>query len=86
MQVLLTIALIAAAAAVFIAVQQRLDRMRREVRAAWELLEPNQDNEAAKLVYNKHAAAYNNALQVFPANIIAPLTGFKPARLFKAES
>jgi hypothetical protein len=56
------------------------------VRAAWELLEPNQDNEAAKVVYNKHAVAYNNALQVFPANIIAALTGFKPARLFKTES
>ena len=82
MQVLLTIILIAAAAAWVLAVQQRLDRMRREVKAAWKLLEPNQTNEAAKAVYNRHVAAYNSALEVFPANIVAPLTGFKPAKPF----
>jgi hypothetical protein len=82
MQVLLTIILIAAAAAWVLAIQQRLDRMRREVKAAWKLLEPNQTNEAAKAVYNRHVAAYNSALEVFPANIVAPLTGFKPAKPF----
>ena len=82
MQVLLTIILIAAAAAWVLAIQQRLDRMRREVKAAWKLLEPNQTNDAAKAVYNRHVAAYNSALEVFPANIVAPLTGFKPAKPF----
>ena len=82
MQVLLTIVLIAAAAAWVIAIQQRLERMRTEVKAAWKLLEPDQANDAAKTVYNKRVAAYNSALEVFPANIVAPLTGFKPARPF----
>ena len=82
MQVLLTIVVIAAVGAAFLGVQQRLDRMRKEVKAAWKLLEPNQANEAAKAVYNKRVAAYNSALEVFPGNIVAPLTGFKPARPF----
>ena len=82
MQVLLTVVLIAAAAAAFVAVQQRLDRMRREVTAAWKLLEPNQSNEAAKAVYNKRVAAYNAALDAFPGNLVGPLVGFKPARPF----
>ena len=82
MQVLLTIALLAAVAAWWAAVHRRLERMRSEVRAAWKLLEPNQANEAAKAVYNKHVAAYNAELENFPAYLIAPLTGFKPARPF----
>ena len=82
MQVLVTIILIGVAAAWLIAVQQRLDRMRREVKAAWKLLEPDQTNDAVKVVYNKHVAAYNAALGVFPANIVGSLTGFKPARPF----
>jgi hypothetical protein len=81
-QVLLTIILIAAAAAWVLAVHQRLDRLRREVKAAWKMLEPNQTNEAVKAVYNKHVAAYNAALEIFPANIVGPLAGFKPARPF----
>jgi hypothetical protein len=82
MQVLLTIILIAAVGAAFVFVQQRLDRMRREVKAAWKLLEPDQTNEAAKTVYNKRVAAYNAMLEAFPANIVGPLVGFKPARPF----
>jgi hypothetical protein len=82
MQVLLTIVLIGIAAAAFVALQQRLQRMKQEVKAAWKLLESNQTNEAAKVVYNKRVAAYNTALQVFPSNIVAALTGFKPAKPF----
>ena len=82
MQVLLTIIVIGAAAAWALAVQRRLVRMRRDVRAAWKLLEPNQGNEAVKTVYNKHVAAYNAALETFPANLVGPLAGFKPARPF----
>jgi hypothetical protein len=82
MQVLVTIVLIAAAAAWLIAVYQRLERLRSEVKAAWKLLEPNQNNDAARSVYNKHVASYNAALEAFPANIVAPLAGFKPARPF----
>jgi hypothetical protein len=82
MQVLVTIVLIAGLAAWFVAVQQRLERMRREVKAAWKLLESDQSNEAVKTVYNKHVASYNAALELFPANLVGPLTGFKPARPF----
>ena len=82
MQVLLTIILLAAAAAWVIAVQQRLERLRRDVKAAWKILEANQANDAARVVYNKHVAAYNTALEAFPANIVAPLIGIKPARPF----
>ena len=82
MQVLLTILLIGAAAATFVALQQRLHRMKQEVKAAWKLLESNQTNEAARVVYNKRVAAYNTALQNFPSNIVATLTGFKPAKPF----
>jgi hypothetical protein len=81
-QVLLTIILLAAVAAWVLAVQQRLERLRREVKTAWKILETDQTNGAAKVVYNKHVAAYNSALEAFPANIVAPLTGLKPARPF----
>jgi hypothetical protein len=81
-QVLLTIVLIAAAAAWWLAVQRRLDRLRSEIKAAWKILESDQSNQAIKTVYNKHVAAYNAALDSFPANIVGPLTGFKPARPF----
>jgi hypothetical protein len=81
-QVLLTIILIGIAAAWVVAVQQRLERLRREVKVAWKILESNQANEAVKAVYNKHVAAYNAALESFPANIVAPLVGFKAARPF----
>ena len=82
MQVLFTIALIGGVAAWVLAVQRRLDRLRREVKAAWKLLEPDQTNEAVKAVYNKHVAAYNAALEAFPANMVAPIIGFKAARSF----
>jgi hypothetical protein len=82
MQVLVTIMMIVGAAAWALAVQHRLERMRREVKGAWKLLERDQSNEAVKTVYNKHVAAYNAALDAFPANLVGPLTGFKPARKF----
>ena len=82
MQVLLTIVVIVAAAAWVLAVQQRLERMRRDVKAAWKLLEADQTNDVVRAVYNKHVARYNSALELFPANIVGPLTGFKPARRF----
>ena len=82
MQVLLTVILIAALAAWMLAVQRKLDRMRREVKVAWKLLAPDQSNEVIKSVYNKHVAAYNAALERFPANIVGPIAGFKPARPF----
>jgi len=81
-QVLLTVGLIAVVAAWAAMVVRRLARMRQEVRLAWTKLDPDRSNEAVKSVYNKHVAAYNNALQDFPANVVGPMAGFKPAKTF----
>ena len=83
MQVLLTIALIAGAGAWALTVYRRLLAMREQVRLAWKRLEPDQSNEAVKSVYNNHVTLYNNALESFPAYLIAPLTGLKPANHFR---
>lgn len=83
MQVILTIVVIAAAAAWLLAVQRRLAQMRDEVKAAWKILDADQTNAAVRAVYNKHVAAYNAALQAFPANIIGPMGRFKPAKSFE---
>ncbi len=36
----------------------------------------------SKSVYNKHVAIYNDALDGFPANVVGPAAGFKPAKHF----
>ena len=82
MQVLLTVGLIAAVAAWVFAVTRRLARMQAEIRLVWKKLEADQSNDAIKHVYNTHVAAYNSALENFPANVVGPLAGFKPARPF----
>lgn len=84
MQVILTIVLIAGAAAWMLAVQRRLAQRRDEVKAAWKILETDQANAAVRSVYNKHVAAYNAALQAFPANLVGPFAGFKPAKSYEA--
>jgi len=80
--VLVTVAFIAGVAMWALAVIRRLTRMREQVKLVWKKLEGDQSNEAIKTVYNKHVVAYNNALDSFPAYLIAPLAGFKPARPF----
>jgi hypothetical protein len=80
--VLFTIGLILAAAGWAFAVGRRLAQLRGQVKLAWKRLEPDQSNEAVRTVYNKHVATYNDALGSFPAYVIAPLAGFKPARRF----
>jgi hypothetical protein len=81
-QVALTVGLIGVLAGWAFTVIRRLGLMREEVKLAWQRLEADRDNEAVKNVYNKHVSAYNSALEGFPANIIAPLAGMKPARHF----
>ncbi|HEX8030783.1 MAG TPA: hypothetical protein VF491_20065, partial [Vicinamibacterales bacterium] len=68
MQVLLTIAVLGGVAAWLSVVMRRLTEMRARVQAAWKLLEADQTNAAAKAIYNNHVAAYNAALEGFPAN------------------
>lgn len=87
MNILFTIVLIAALAMWALAVFNRLARLREEVKLAWKRLEANQDDEAVRSVYNRHVAIYNDALAAFPASVIGPAAGFKPARRFeKADS
>jgi hypothetical protein len=80
--VLFTIGVIAVVAAWGLAVARRLSSLREEVRLAWKRLETDQTNEAVKNVYNRHVAKYNDALETFPAYVIAPLAGFKAARKY----
>ena len=82
MSVLFTIGVIAAVLLWTFAVIRRLDRMRQEVKLAWQKLESDQSNEAIKTVYNKHVAQYNAALEAFPAYLVGPIAGFKPAKRF----
>ena len=82
MNVIVTIALIVLGTMWGIAVYGRLVRMRSGVQEAWQRLEPDQTNAAARNVYNDRVKRYNDALENFPAYFIAPLTGLKPARRF----
>ena len=50
---------------------------------AWKLLEADQTKVAAQTVYNAHVDKYNGALGAFPAYLIAPVSGLKPARRFE---
>ena len=80
--VLFTIGLIAVVLLWAFAVVRRLDRLRQEVKLVWKKLETDQSNDAVRSVYNKHVSKYNAALDSFPAYLIAPLAGYKPARHF----
>ena len=86
MNVLFTIALIAGVAMWAMAVYGRLARLRTQVTQAWKLLEADRTKTAAQNVYNAHVAKYNAALASFPAYLIAPMAGLKPARVFNQKS
>jgi hypothetical protein len=81
--VVFTIAVLAAMLAWGFAVHHRLLRLRDRVNKAWQLLEPDQSNDSARAVYNRHVAEYNHALGRFPGNVVAMAAGLKPARLFQ---
>ena len=83
MNVLVTLVVLAVVAAWSLVVYRRLLALREQVRLAWKRLEADQANEAVKTVYNKHVALYNGALESFPAYLVAPLAGLKPANPFK---
>jgi hypothetical protein len=80
--VLFTLAVLAVAGAWALTVYRRLLALRAQVKLAWKRLEADQSNDAIKSVYNKHVAIYNDALQSFPAYLIAPLASLRPARPF----
>jgi hypothetical protein len=80
--VLFTLVVFAAAGGWLFMVLRRLASLREQVKLAWQRLELDQANEAVRNVYNKHVAMYNDALNAFPANVIAAAAGFKPAKPF----
>jgi hypothetical protein len=80
--VLFTLVVFAAVGAWALVVLRRLAALREQVKLAWKRLEPDQANEAIRNVYNKHVAIYNDALNAFPANVIAAVAGFKAAKPF----
>lgn len=80
---LVTVVFIAAMAMWAAAVYARLARLRQQVTDAWKLLQADQSKTAAQHVYNAKVQNYNAALDKFPAYLIAPLAGFKPANQFK---
>jgi hypothetical protein len=81
--VVFTIAVLAAVLVWAFAVYNRLLRLRDRVSKAWQLLEPDQSNESAKTVYNRHVSEYNAALEGFPVSVVAMVAGLKPARPFQ---
>jgi hypothetical protein len=84
--VLVTIGFIAVVAMWALAVLNRLVRLRSQVKEAWKLLETDPGKVAAVKVYNSRVTLYNDALDAFPASLIAPIAGFKPARAFAPKS
>lgn len=82
MNVVVTLVFFAAVAVWWFAVYNRVLRLRDRVKEAWRLLETDQSSEGAKTVYNRAVDAYNAALNGFPANVVAMVAGFKPARHF----
>ena len=83
MNVVFTIAVLAAALVWAFAVYNKLLRLRDRVNKAWRHLEPDQSNDIAKTVYNRCVNEYNTALDGFPANAVAIVAGLKPARPFQ---
>jgi hypothetical protein len=82
LNVIFTVVVFAAFGMWALAVFRRLARMRAQIELAWKRLEADQSNGAIKSVYNSHVTTYNTALASFPAYVIAPLAGLKPARHF----
>lgn len=82
MNVVFTLVVFAVVAAWALLVVRRLTVLREQVKLAWKRLEPDQSNDAVKSVYNKHVTLYNSALDAFPANLVGPAAGFKPAKHF----
>ena len=82
MNVLVTIILVVVLAGWAFVVYNRILRLREQVRDAWRKLEAQQDDAALRDAYNVRVKVYNNALAVFPANVVAMLAGFTPAKHF----
>ena len=82
MNVIVTIVGVVVLAGWAFVVYNRVLRLRDQVKDAWRRLESQQDDVALRDGYNARVNVYNNALAVFPANLVAVLAGFKPAKHF----
>lgn len=85
MSVLFTIAVLALLATWALAVYNRLHRLRRQILLEWKQLDAREkagETGVDGTRYNHLAAAYNAALDAFPANLIAGLAGLRPAQKF----
>ena len=85
MNVLFTMAVLAALAMWGLAIFNRLHRLRRQILGEWKQLDAREKAGDAAVDgkrYNDLAAAYNAALEAFPENIVAGLAGFRPAQMF----
>ena len=83
MNVLFTLVVFAAVGAWALLVVRRLGILRDQVTLAWQRLAADRSNDAVRSVYNKHVTLYNKALDEFPAYLVAPLAGLKPAKHFQ---
>ena len=82
MNVIVTIVGVVVLAGWAFVVYNRLLRLRDQVKDAWRRLESQQDDVTLRDGYNARVNVYNNALAVFPANLVDVLAGFKPAKHF----
>jgi hypothetical protein len=83
--VLLTLAFLAAVAMWALAIYNRLHRLRRQILSEWKQLDAREkagDPAVDGARYNQLAVAYNAALEAFPDNLVAGLAGFRPAQKF----
>jgi hypothetical protein len=83
--VLFTIAVLAAVGMWAMMIYNRLHRLRRQILSEWKKLDAREKAGEPAIDgarYNELAAAYNAALEAFPDNVIAGLAGFRPAQKF----
>ena len=82
MNVLVTFVVLALAVMWALAVYRKLARLRSQVLLVWKRLELDRSNDSVRTVYNNHVHIYNATLEAFPASVLGPLFGFKPANRF----
>jgi len=83
--VLFTLAVLAAVAMWGLAIYNRLHRLRRLIWSEWKQLDGREKAGETGIDgtrYNQLAASYNAALDGFPENLVAALAGFRPAQMF----
>ena len=86
MNVVITVVLLAVVGVLWFAVYNRLIKLRKRVKDSWKALETRQDDQTLRDSYNAHVKTYNEVLETFPANMVALVSGFKPARIYESST